>query len=74
MSRLESEIIVFFEEHGTRPEVAAPLLEEAVTLMLFRWGEISNPEAWLMEFLEARLRRPPRNEQSEPDPAETTET
>jgi len=62
--RLEPRIIEMFRRYGLPPVEAGLLLEEVITLLLYRWGEVANPEAWLVELLEYRLerdrnRRPP---------------
>lgn len=55
--RVEPRLIDLFRSHDIPPEPAGKLLGEVVTLLLYRWGEIVNPEAWLFEVLEYRLRR-----------------
>jgi hypothetical protein len=52
--RLEPEIIQVFERHGVPPERAGEVLEEVVTVLLYRWGEVARPETWLLEMLEMR--------------------
>ena len=54
---LEPRIIEMFQRHGVSPGEASQVLEEAVTLLLYRWEEIARPEAWLVELLEYRLAR-----------------
>lgn len=58
--RLEPQIIELFREHDVPPGEAGVILEEVVTLLLYRWGEVAKPEAWVMEILghRARQRRP----------------
>ncbi len=55
--RLEPRIIRLFEDNSVDPNEAARLLEETVTLLLFRWTEVAKPEIWMMEMLEHRVRR-----------------
>jgi hypothetical protein len=55
--RLEPAIIELFRHHDVDPAAAGALLEEVVTLLLYRWGQMARPEAWLMEMLENRIRR-----------------
>jgi hypothetical protein len=55
--RLEPAIIDLFRAHDVDPDDAGAILEEVVTLLLYRWGQVSRPEAWLMEMIENRIRR-----------------
>jgi hypothetical protein len=54
---LEPRIVEVFRRHSVEPELAGSMLEEVVTLLLYRWGEVARPEAWVMEMLEHRARR-----------------
>lgn len=58
---LEPRIVEVFRRHSVDPVAAGSMLEEVVTLLLYRWGEVARPEAWLMEMLEHRARRERRN-------------
>jgi hypothetical protein len=46
-----------FRRYSVDPQTAGSMLEEVVTLLLYRWGEVARPEAWVMEMLEHRARR-----------------
>lgn len=55
--RLEPEIIELFRHHDVDPDAAGAILEEVVTLLLYRWAQVARPEAWVMEMIESRIRR-----------------
>jgi hypothetical protein len=54
---LEPRIVEVFRRYSVDPQTAGSMLEEVVTLLLYRWGEVARPEAWVMEMLEHRARR-----------------
>jgi hypothetical protein len=54
VARLEPRVIEVFQRNRLDPENAALILEEVVTLLLYRWGEVASPEAWMLEMLEHR--------------------
>lgn len=54
---LEPKIIEVFRRYGVPPQSAGEILEEIVTLLLYRWDEIAKPETWVMEMIEIRARR-----------------
>lgn len=58
--RLEPEIVQLFRRHQVDPNVASLVLEEVVVLLLYRWGQIAHPEAWVLEMLERRIERQKR--------------
>lgn len=53
--RLEPEIVQVFRRHRLDPHVASLVLEEVVTLLLYRWRQIARPETWVLEMLERRI-------------------
>ena len=55
--QLEPRIIELFREQDIAPETATSVLEDVVTLLLYRWEEVSRPEAWVLEMVRNRLRR-----------------
>lgn len=55
--RLEPEIVQVFRRHQVDPNAASLILEEVVILLLYRWGQIAHPEAWILEMLERRIQR-----------------
>jgi hypothetical protein len=65
VSRVEPDIVRLLEERQVEPEAASALLEEIVTLLLYRWNEVASPDAWLLQILEQRL---VRLSQPPPDP------
>ncbi len=52
---LEPRIIELFREKGIPPTEASAVLEEVVTLLLYRWDEVSRPEAWVLEMVKNSL-------------------
>jgi hypothetical protein len=57
VSRVEPDIVRLLEERQVEPAAASALLEEIVTLLLYRWNEVASPDAWLLQILEQRLTR-----------------
>lgn len=54
---LEPRIIEMLREKQIPPSEAASLLEDIVTLLLYRWKEVSRPEAWVLEMVRNRIKR-----------------
>ncbi len=65
LRRIEPQMIETFSRYRVDPEAAAEILDEMVILLLYRWGEVVQPEAWLLEILEQKSWR----HRSEPPPA-----
>lgn len=57
VARLEPRVIEMFHRYRLDPDSAAAILEEVVTLLLYRWGEVASPEAWVLEMLEHKAWR-----------------
>lgn len=57
VARIEPRVIEIFQRNGISPEDSVPILEEVVNLLLYRWGEVASPEAWVMEMLEHKAWR-----------------
>lgn len=55
--QLEPRIVDMFRESEVPPDAAAALLEDVVTLLLYRFEDISKPEAWVLEMVRNRLQR-----------------
>ena len=53
--RLEPRIIELFRESEVPPREASAVLEEIVTLLLYRWDEVPSPEAWVLEMVKNTL-------------------
>lgn len=43
--------------HGIPPEDTADLLHEALSMLVYRWGELGDPRAWLSAMLGAHCQR-----------------
>lgn len=57
VQKLESQIITIFHRAHVDAPSASAMLEEVVTLLLYRWNEVSLRESWFLEMLELRVRR-----------------
>ncbi len=53
--QLEPQIIELFRQSDVPPNDASIVLEDVVTLLLYRWEEVSRPEAWVLEMVRNRL-------------------
>lgn len=55
--KLEPEIIALFHRARIDVSTASAMLEEVVTLLLYRWNEVALRESWFLEMIEQRVRR-----------------
>ena len=54
---LEPRILEILERSQLDPAVACSILEEIVTLLLYRWDDVALRDSWFLEMLEHRVQR-----------------
>lgn len=69
MRRLQARLTRLFRSHGIAPMEAGAMLESVLTVFLYRYNEIADPEAWIFEALEHRLRQAGKEEEEKPPPS-----